>query len=128
MKILLINPPAIKFGYYLTDVNKENLGIIWTCKSRIDNISSTIIKNMSEAGCYLIAFGAESTAPSVLNAVNKGITLEQIANAIKLCKKHLYGILNIEIKWQKRKIEHLFDWISITSTIGLVDIYIKKRS
>ena len=45
---------------------------------------------MKEAGCYVISLGIESGSQEMLNRLRKGITIEQIKKAVRLCKK--YGI------------------------------------
>ena len=72
---------------------KRNLIMPWTCKSRIDNVPEKMLKYMKNAGCYLIAFGAESGDAAVLKAINKHIEPEDIARTIKRCRK--IGILSL---------------------------------
>lgn len=67
---------------------ENNINIPWVPRSgiRVDYINQELFKKMMEAGCYHIPFGIESTSQKVLNICNKGITVEQIKNAIKMAK------------------------------------------
>lgn len=67
---------------------ENNINIPWVPRSgiRVDYINRELFKKMREAGCYHIPFGIESTSQKVLNMCNKGITVEQIKNAIKMAK------------------------------------------
>jgi radical SAM superfamily enzyme YgiQ (UPF0313 family) len=66
---------------------QEKIDITWTCYSRVDTIDEDLLRKMKEAGCWNIFFGYESGSQSLLNNINKRITLEQIRNANELCKK-----------------------------------------
>lgn len=55
---------------------------------RADKVDEEMISLMKQAGFYLLAFGIESGNERILKIVDKGESLEQIENAIKLCKKY----------------------------------------
>jgi radical SAM superfamily enzyme YgiQ (UPF0313 family) len=59
----------------------------WVCQARVDTINEEIINDMKNAGCIMIAFGAESGSQRILNLLNKGITTEQTEYATRLCSK-----------------------------------------
>lgn len=65
----------------------ENIKISWSCERRVDTGDLEIMKLMKKAGCYSIFYGFESLDQDCLNAINKGIKVEQIENVIKLTKK-----------------------------------------
>ena len=67
---------------------KENLDIQWGCETRVDLINDELINKMSKAGCVYLHFGVESGSQKVLDFIKKGITVEQIHIAFKLCKKY----------------------------------------
>lgn len=62
----------------------------WSCLTRIDKLDEEMLVWMKKAGCKYISIGVESGSQKVLNAIKKGITLEQIYFAEKLLKK--YGV------------------------------------
>lgn len=49
---------------------------------RVDTVNLGLLKKMKRAGCYFISYGAESGNNRVLQAIKKGITLEQVENAV----------------------------------------------
>ena len=69
-------------------MQEKNLDILWACRARIDSVDEEMLKEMSAAGCGRIYYGIESGDQSMLDRVNKGITLDQIRETIKLSKKH----------------------------------------
>jgi len=79
----------IKRAITICDLLIENdINVPWVPRSgiRVDYVNRELFKKMAEAGCYHIPFGIESTSQRVLNICNKGITIEQIKNAIKMAK------------------------------------------
>jgi radical SAM superfamily enzyme YgiQ (UPF0313 family) len=61
--------------------------ISWRCFSCVDTVDSELLKMMKKAGCHQVSYGLESGSQTVLDSSDKGITLEQIRNAVKLTKQ-----------------------------------------
>jgi radical SAM superfamily enzyme YgiQ (UPF0313 family) len=58
------------------------------CFGRADYLNDEIMTALKKAGCHTIFIGVESGSQRVLDALNKRTTVEQNANAIRLCKKY----------------------------------------
>jgi len=99
-------------------IKKENIKLSWSCNSRVDTIDEEMAKKLKWAGCKEIFFGVESVSQEVLNNSKKGITLEQIKNAIKFCKKQgLYVTLSFVLGLpgeSKKTIKDLIEFIKKT--------------
>jgi anaerobic magnesium-protoporphyrin IX monomethyl ester cyclase len=50
----------------------------WTCQTRFDQIDEVLLRLMKRAGCRLIHFGVETGANRHIEALKKGLSLEQI--------------------------------------------------
>lgn len=61
--------------------------ISWACGTRADIIDEVLLKKMREAGCTYVGIGVESGVERVLKTIRKGITLNQVRNAFKICNK-----------------------------------------
>jgi radical SAM superfamily enzyme YgiQ (UPF0313 family) len=61
--------------------------VTWTCYARVDSVDEPLLKKMKKAGCWNIFFGFEAGIQELLNNINKGITIKQIVEANRLCKK-----------------------------------------
>ena len=61
--------------------------IKWGCQMRVDRLDEEFLKTMKDAGCYSVSYGFESYSKTVLDAMKKYITTEQIDNAVKLTLK-----------------------------------------
>ncbi len=66
---------------------KRKFNRSWSIEARIDTVDRDILHHAKEAGCDFIAYGIESGSQKVLDAMNKGITLEEIRQVIKMTKE-----------------------------------------
>jgi radical SAM superfamily enzyme YgiQ (UPF0313 family) len=66
----------------------EKYKVNFFCFGRADCLNEEIMQGLKRAGCHTIFIGAESGSQRVLDFLNKETTLEQNANAIRLCKKY----------------------------------------
>jgi len=74
---------------------KKSVNLQWACETRVDTIcNENLIKLMSKSGCKAVYLGIESGSQKVLDALHKGITVEQIEKTTKLCRKY-----NIRTYW-----------------------------
>jgi anaerobic magnesium-protoporphyrin IX monomethyl ester cyclase len=64
-----------------------NKKITWSCSTRVSNTSPELLRRMREAGCYYVFFGLESADDAALKHIKKGVTVEQIRNAVKWAKQ-----------------------------------------
>jgi radical SAM superfamily enzyme YgiQ (UPF0313 family) len=61
--------------------------IPFECLSRVDLMDEEMARLLKEVDCRRIHFGAESGSQTVLDAMNKGTTVEQIHRAAELCRR-----------------------------------------
>ena len=69
---------------------KRKYDLIWKLGNgvRADRVNESLIKKMKKAGCYSIAFGVETGNPEILEKIQKGETMQDIINAVKLAKRY----------------------------------------
>jgi anaerobic magnesium-protoporphyrin IX monomethyl ester cyclase len=58
-------------------IMERNLKIKWNCGTRVDMLTRELLVKMREAGCISVWSGVESGTQKVLDAMHKGITIEQ---------------------------------------------------
>ena len=68
-------------------IKKNNLKILWECRTRVDLVNRLMLEIMKNAGCYRIRFGFESGNNKILKIIQKGITVEQSLECAKVCKE-----------------------------------------
>ncbi len=69
------------------EILKRKLNIKWTSFARVDTVSLEVLKKMKEAGCTTVSFGVESGNREILKTIKKGITLEQVIDAVDMCNE-----------------------------------------
>jgi anaerobic magnesium-protoporphyrin IX monomethyl ester cyclase len=70
-------------------MNKQGLKIPYKIQSRADLLlEDEAIAHLAESGCEEVWMGAESGSQRILDAMDKGTTVEQIKEATRLLKKH----------------------------------------
>jgi radical SAM superfamily enzyme YgiQ (UPF0313 family) len=70
-------------------VEKEKLSFKFKIQSRADLLlQENYVKALARAGCETVWMGAESGAQKILDAMDKGITVDQIYGATRLLRKH----------------------------------------
>ncbi len=68
-------------------LKEEKIDVAWTCFSISKHIDEQCLILMKESGCHLILFGVESADDQILKNINKNISLEQVKETIRLCRK-----------------------------------------
>jgi len=69
------------------EIKRRNLDFTWFTSACVHQVDKPLLQAFKEAGCWAILFGAESGVQRNLNTIRKGITLDQIRNAVKTAKE-----------------------------------------
>ena len=69
-----------------TEIKRRKLNFTWFASACVHQVDKPLLTAFREAGCWAILFGAESGVQKNLNAVRKGITVEQTQKAVRAAK------------------------------------------
>lgn len=69
------------------EMKRRNIHLPWDCSTRVDQISKELLAEMWSANCQHVSFGIESGSQKILDAMKKGVTVEQNAKAITWAKE-----------------------------------------
>jgi anaerobic magnesium-protoporphyrin IX monomethyl ester cyclase len=69
-------------------LGREGLAIPFLCQTRVDLMNEDNVRALYRAGCAEVWLGAESGAQPVLDAMDKGITVEQTRAAVRRLRRH----------------------------------------
>lgn len=68
-------------------IRRRGLDITWEGMTRVDMVDAELLCVMKKAGFVRFSFGIESGDQRVLDTIRKGITLDDIRNAFRLCRE-----------------------------------------
>ncbi|MEI8173323.1 MAG: radical SAM protein [Deltaproteobacteria bacterium] len=69
------------------EIYKRGLKFTWSAFARVNTVDKKTLEMMRDAGCDSISFGVETGNAEMLERIQKGITVEQIRSAVKICKE-----------------------------------------
>jgi len=75
------------FHEYAGLLKQRGIKIPFECISRSDCITEEIVKDLAEVGCYRLWLGAESGSQRVLDAMRRGIQVEDVQAKAKLLQR-----------------------------------------
>ncbi|MDD4979767.1 MAG: radical SAM protein [Candidatus Omnitrophica bacterium] len=79
--IFILNRQWVK--EFCEAIIRENIDITWNCGAKADLVDPEILEIVAKAGCYSIFYGLESGNQDLLDIIEKGITIQQIKDAVK---------------------------------------------
>jgi len=67
---------------------KKDLNIKWKCDNgvRVETLSNELLRKMKEAGCYMMAIGAETGNQSISNKIGRNQDLKKVKKISKMIK------------------------------------------
>jgi len=69
------------------EIRLRGLRFSWFASACVNQVDARLLRAFKEAGCWAILMGAESGVQKNLNALRKGITVEQTRRAVKAAKE-----------------------------------------
>ena len=71
---------------YAAEMRRRSLELPFECISRADRLNPSSVDRLAELGCFRIWIGSESGSQRILDAMERGVTVEQVQSAVALCK------------------------------------------
>ena len=78
------------FQEYFDEMTRRGLNIPFECITRADRVNEDILQKMAKLGCFRVWYGSESGSQRILDAMARGVTVEEIQAMTRLAQK--YGI------------------------------------
>jgi radical SAM superfamily enzyme YgiQ (UPF0313 family) len=69
-------------------MRRRNLRIPFECITRADRLNDKVAATLAELGCFRVWIGSESGSQKILNAMRRGVTVEQVQSAVGACKRN----------------------------------------
>lgn len=74
-------------------IKEKEIHIKFRISTRVNNIEEPIIRSLKEAGLYAVSLGVESGNKNDLDIYNKGATVQQNIQALKILKKYKIKVM-----------------------------------
>ena len=71
---------------YAAEMRRRGLRIPFECISRADRLNPEMLDLLAELGCFRIWIGSESGSQRILDAMERGVQVEQVQKAIELSR------------------------------------------
>jgi anaerobic magnesium-protoporphyrin IX monomethyl ester cyclase len=71
---------------YAAEMNRRGLRVPFECITRADRLNAESADILAELGCFRVWIGSESGSQKILDAMERGVTVEQVQSAVQLCK------------------------------------------
>jgi radical SAM superfamily enzyme YgiQ (UPF0313 family) len=71
---------------YAAELKRRNIKLPFECISRADRLSEPVIATLAEMGCFRVWIGSESGSQRILDAMERGVTVEQVQTAVAACR------------------------------------------
>ena len=71
---------------YAAEMRRRDLRIPFECISRADRINEEVADLLAGLGCFRLWIGSESGSQRILDAMERGVLVGQVHNAVELCR------------------------------------------
>lgn len=71
---------------YAAELKRRNIRVPFETISRADRMDEQVADALAEMGCFRLWVGCESGSQRVLDAMERGVTIEQVERAVSLCR------------------------------------------
>ena len=100
---------------YAAEMRRRGLHVPFECISRADRLNAEAADLLAELGCFRLWIGSESGSQRILDAMDRGVTVEQVQSAVSLCKQRniqtgmflMWGYEGEELQDIEATIEHV---------------------
>jgi radical SAM superfamily enzyme YgiQ (UPF0313 family) len=100
---------------YAAELKRRGLKLPFECISRADRLNAQVMDTLAELGCFRVWIGSESGSQRVLDAMERGVTVDQVRSAVALAKSRgikagmflMWGYLGEDLEDIEATIEHV---------------------
>jgi radical SAM superfamily enzyme YgiQ (UPF0313 family) len=68
------------------EMQRRNLSVPFECITRADRLNERVVDALARLRCFRVWIGSESGSQRILDAMQRGVTVEQVRSAVQLCK------------------------------------------
>ena len=82
---------TIRHGWvqeYAAEMKRRGIRIPFECITRADRVDERVAETLAELGCFRVWIGSESGSQRLLDAMHRGVTVEQVQRAVGQLKSN----------------------------------------
>jgi len=72
---------------YAAEMKRRGLRIPFECISRADRLNAEVLDLLAELGCFRLWIGSESGSQRILDAMDRGVKIEQVQEAVRMSRE-----------------------------------------
>jgi anaerobic magnesium-protoporphyrin IX monomethyl ester cyclase len=72
---------------YATEMKRRSLRVPFECISRADRLNAEMLDLLAELGCFRIWIGSESGSQRILDAMDRGVKVEQVQDSVRMTRE-----------------------------------------
>jgi anaerobic magnesium-protoporphyrin IX monomethyl ester cyclase len=100
---------------YAAELRRRNIKLPFECISRADRLNPKVVETLAAMGCFRVWIGSESGSQRILDAMERGVTAEEVRSAVAMCRSHgiktgmflMWGYEGEELSDIEATIEHV---------------------
>ncbi len=74
------------FFQYAAELKRRGVKLPFECISRADRLTRQVVETLAEIGCFRVWIGSESGSQRILDAMERGVSAEEVRSAVAMCK------------------------------------------
>ena len=71
---------------FASEMKRKKLSVPFECITRADRVNEAVAQTLAELRCFRVWIGSESGSQRILDAMQRGVTIQQVRSAVYLCK------------------------------------------
>jgi anaerobic magnesium-protoporphyrin IX monomethyl ester cyclase len=72
---------------FSAEMKRRQIKIPFECITRADRLNQPVVETLAELGCFRVWIGSESGSQRILDAMQRGVTVDQVRQSVHLCKE-----------------------------------------
>jgi anaerobic magnesium-protoporphyrin IX monomethyl ester cyclase len=72
---------------YAAEMRRRGIRIPFECISRADRLNAEMMDLLADLGCFRMWIGSESGSQRILDAMDRGVKIEQVHKAVEMCRE-----------------------------------------
>lgn len=73
---------------FAAEMKRNRLAVPFECITRADRVNEAVADTLAELGCFRVWIGSESGSQRILDAMQRGVSIQQVRSAVRMLKSN----------------------------------------